>query len=516
MRLKWSIIITFEYGGSPWLGRRRAPHANPTRQETERNPAVSREQCGFFHERQAAPSRLIVRAARIDKAVRVSGNAKIVEPLEVFCLMNKRPIYAMCAILLAVAVGFPLPASGEPFDPAAIFLTWRGDPTTTMVIDWHVLPGDEVYRFRDRNIRLDYRPSGEGEWTTVMGSDHNFPHSDRVIYRVELSDLEPGGTYDFRFAEDGRAYQFRTMPDQISESEPLRFAVGGDTDDGERFRRMNRAVMNYAHDVEFVLWGGDLPYANGDPINIGMWYTWFDDIKETLIDDDGRVIPIVVAIGNHEVFQRERLIGGKSPHPDHTEEEADRYMEAFNLVDGYPTFFNHLFAFPEETHGVLDFADYMSLFILDSDHYIPIEGEQTQWLEQALAERTDQRYLFPIYHFPAYPSHRPMDISTSVAVREHWVPLFEEFGVKVAFENHDHNYKRTYPIRNNEISEDGVVYVGDGAWGRRLKSGNQQDAWYIEKFVSDHHGVIVTIDGERKHFDVWGIGEESIDSFTVE
>ncbi len=412
-------------------------------------------------------------------------------------------------------------ASDRAYDPAAIFLTWQQDPTTTMTIDWHVKPkvdwrDDAVYRFRKNNVVLEYRETGQRRWRQESGTAHNFPHSDRVIYRVELTDLNPATTYDFRFGEHSKIYKFRTMPQEVSMSEPVHFAVGGDTDDGERFRRMNRAIMNYDNDLDFILWGGDLPYANGDPVNIGMWYTWFSDIKETLIDEDGRVVPIVNAIGNHEVFQRSRLIGGKSPHHDMSEEEADAYIEEFNLIDGYPTFFNPLFAFPEETHGILDFGDYMSLFILDSNHYIPVEGLQTDWLQEALSNRINQRYLFPIYHVPAYPSHRPLDGGTQVAIREHWIPLFEQYGVKVAFENHDHNYKRTPPIRNHEISEDGIVYVGDGAWGRRLKDGNQQDEWWIDKFVRIHHGVVVTIDGANKKFEVVSIEGEIIDSFVIE
>ena len=32
-------------------------------------------------------------------------------------------------------------------------------------------------------------------------------------------------------------------------------------------------------------------------------------------------------------------------------------------------------------------------------------------------------------------------------IKDHWITLFEQHGVRLAFENHDHAYKRTYPIR---------------------------------------------------------------------
>jgi hypothetical protein len=64
-------------------------------------------------------------------------------------------------------------------------------------------------------------------------------------------------------------------------------------------------------------------------------------------------------------------------------------------------------------------------------------------------------HLFPVYHVPGYPSVRAFDGATSAQVREHWAPLFERAGVRVAFENHDHAYKRTHPIRAGAATRPG-------------------------------------------------------------
>lgn len=52
-----------------------------------------------------------------------------------------------------------------------------------------------------------------------------------------------------------------------------------------------------------------------------------------------------------------------------------------------------------------------------------------------------------IYHVPAYPSARSFTGRTQSMIRKHWVPLFEKSTMNLAFENHDHAYKRTYPIK---------------------------------------------------------------------
>ena len=399
--------------------------------------------------------------------------------------------------------------SGVPFDPAAIFLTWQHDPATTMTIDWHTTPEDG-----QRGSELHFRKDGETDWKVTHGNWHGFPHSDRIIHRVDLRRLEPATIYHFRFGEDSKEYHFRTMP--LDLSDPVRFVTGGDTHHSRH--EMSAVAMTY--DPDFILWGGDLAYANGTPERVEMWYGWFDGIKENLISEDGRVVPILVAIGNHELFGVRRLQRDGEAWP---EEEIEAYLTEHNLWDGKATFFFDLFAFPgrqEAAWGVLDFGDYMSLFLLDSDHnsvplYQSVTGAQTGWLEAVLKERQDRPHLFPIYHVPAYPSHRSFDGWTNTRIREHWVPLFEKYGVRVAFENHDHTYKRTHPIREGKISEDGIVYMGDGSWGRNPRSGESSDQWYINRFESRVHGIVVTLTADRQEYIMVDDTGEEFDSYTV-
>ncbi len=99
---------------------------------------------------------------------------------------------------------------------------------------------------------------------------------------------------------------------------------------------------------------------------------------------------------------------------------------------------------------------------------------------------------------PAYPSVRSFTGRASV-LREHWVPLFEEAGVRVAFENHDHAYERTVPIRAVREDPDGIVYIGDGAWGVPVRPVHEaRDTWYLEKSMPVRHFILLTIHGESQ------------------
>lgn len=397
-------------------------------------------------------------------------------------------------LLAATSLLFAGPAAAA-YDPPGLFLTWQRDPTTTMTIDWHALAD------APREPVLEYRALGGADWTEARGASQPFPHCDRTIHRVELTGLDPATVYEFRPGADARVFRFRTMPATIDQ--PLRVAVGGDVRHSQAMmEKTNRVAMRHAPD--FIVWGGDLAYANSDPRHVDRWHEFFTAIKNTLIDADGRVVPIVVAIGNHEVFWRPRYTGDEAHLPD-----------LWGYANHDAAFFYDLFAFPPRPGiGALDFGKYLSLIILNTDHGMAIPGEQTRWLRNALRARRGQAHVIPVYHVPAYPSVRDFDGWASPEVREHWAPLFERHGVRVAFEHHDHAYKRTHPIRNGRVDERGIVYLGDGAWGVETRQAHDPaETWYLARAASVRHFILMTLQGTHQHFLVLDEDGNMLDSY---
>ncbi|MFA9478853.1 fibronectin type III domain-containing protein [Phycisphaerales bacterium AB-hyl4] len=400
-----------------------------------------------------------------------------------------------------ICLGVRLSITKDVQKPAALYLTWQRDPTTTMTIQWHTEgPDDEVM--------IEYGPRGGEDLSRTEGVSHPMVFSDRHIHTVELIDLEPGSNYRFRIyrseqGQSSRFYAFRTMPAEADR--PIRFAAGGDTRTRKAWmEQTNRQAVRY--DLDFIVWGGDLAYADGREENLYRWYEWFEVNYNTLIDEDGRVVPIIVGIGNHEIR------GGRYRGEGRGEEgyeDTDAFRE-----DIAPYYFN-LFAFPGHPgYGTLDFGDYMSIILLDTDHAGPVHGKQASWLEEELTDRQDVPHLFPVYHIPAYPSARDFSEYVSGRVRQHWVPLFEQYGIRVAFENHDHTYKRTVPIRNNEEHEDGIVYIGDGAWGVGLREVHSvEDTWYLTRAESVRHLILVTIQDQSQDYKVINEDGDLIDHY---
>ena len=442
------------------------------------------------------------------------------------------------AAIVAVLTAFllPLPASSleavdmeeENYEPLALFLTWQRDPATTMTIDWHTTP-----ETRPKPPGILYREKGSaGPWKKQPGTMHPFPFTSRTVNRVELTGLEPGSTYEFRIGPpaserypfpQSRVYSFRTMPSELDR--PLRIAVGGDTGSDDNFRKL--AALSRSHDLDFVVIGGDLVYADGGDrdwrTSAGefrfageeflfqdgnetkrRWISWFDILMEQFVTDEGRVIPFLPGIGNHEVWT-----GFVANHEQYVQNDVWRERLA-------PLYYN-LFAFPGQPgYNVLDFGSYLSFILLDSGHTNPVYGEQKQWLQRVLTERSSVPHIFPIYHVAAWPTVRPYDGYIQTAIRDHWVPLFERHNVYIAFENHDHTYKRTFPIKNEQVHPGGVVYLGDGAFGRGGRGHRMhetEETWYLDRAAPDRHFILLTLDSDGSRFEVINIDGEIIDRY---
>jgi hypothetical protein len=359
----------------------------------------------------------------------------------------------------------------EAEEPAAVYLTWIKDPSTTMVVQWLAPAGSG-------QPELEYQAKGQAGWMTAKGSSQTVEGVD--VHRAYLEGLTADSDYLFKVQGGKREYAFKTMPQKLTR--PIKMVIGGDvyyTGALEVFYRMNRMVAFERPD--FVVMGGDLAYTvgtkhllKGHKWALTRWQTFLRDLQRGL-GSEGRLIPILFLVGNHDVNKAKNRTG--------------------NLE-----LFYQLFTFPEEgkAYRALDFGNYLSLMMLDTGHTWPIEGGQTAWLEQTLQERQEATYRLAVYHVAAYPSYYPFTGNREELIRKNWVPLFEKYRVPFAFEHHNHTYKRTHPIKEGKIDPIGVTYLGDGSWGvppRQVKSPSQ--AWYLAKSASVNSCYIVTVSEEK-------------------
>jgi hypothetical protein len=220
--------------------------------------------------------------------------------------------------------------------------------------------------------------------------------------------------------------------------------------------------------------GGDLSYDNGMRSCYRRWDTWLSMIEAKLTSSAGRIIPLITAIGNHEV-------GGFNQNSDKFTFYKTYFVQEPFDTDKTP---NDL-----KTYNTRQIGNTV-LVSLDSAIVTAPGGDQATWLDEKLtAAKADGKTVWKtaLYHVPMWPSVRELTDPVVASARAAWLDIFDKHGLDIGLENHDHAYKRTKLIKNRQVVETGgTLYLGDGSMGveaRPAKTGRD----YLDVTAQDSY-----------------------------
>jgi hypothetical protein len=333
--------------------------------------------------------------------------------------------------------------SAADFTPRHLYLTLGEDGSHSMVVTaQEALPTTTDTDRAAYSVRFDTAPhatatdfphlaSGKA-WTVPVSTDS------RWVHQVQLDSLQPATTYYAVLGHGDtwtKPFSFRTLP---ADGRPLSFVTGGDLGPYPVVAPLTKVAAQ--RDPAFICLGGDLFYENGDVKLVKRVDATLDLLLPNLRAPDGRMIPLVLAMGNH-----------------------DARLPGFNRTLADAPFFTGFFHQADTAYFRRTIGHDAVLYVLDSGHATPVAGAQTDWLTTQLTQDSGKKYRFALYHVPLYPSHRPFDAGNDGL--KLWEPLFDQFHLTAAFENHDHSFKRTHPLRGGRTIPGGTLYLGDGCWG---------------------------------------------------
>lgn len=354
-----------------------------------------------------------------------------------------------------------------------VYLTYQHDPSKTITINIQGIKTPSLLSVHYGVI--SQQPEHYARYThKVIARAESSLHlpDGRQIYHVELKDLLPGATYYFTIT-DGKnvlcpQYSFRTIPQD--NKTPLVFVEGGDWETTPQARSL--AIQASRSNPYAALLGGDYPKNVFGKGNYIKWDEWLDQYTETMVTPEGHLIPMVMAIGNHEV------IGGF----DQSKEAAPFFFHYFRQGN------------QGESYFFLPFGKRMGLYVLDSGHAASHDGVQLYWLIETLEATQSFPVKMAMYHVPIYPSLRFVEKDLlyqsckglvdffrgsmyasklyspkSLEGKKHWLPIFDHYGLTVAFEHHDQTLKRTKLLKQGKEDPQGTLYLGDGGWGPAIQ-----------------------------------------------
>lgn len=373
------------------------------------------------------------------------------------------------ALLVTWAAAFYATASFAA--PRHVYLTWQGDTSTTMTVNFQT-----PARSEQPAVFFSKIPDTDGPaQTRVAARSHQVPGlpDGRWIHVAELTELEPGATYRFTAGDDTDGFsawqKFQTIP---AGDQPLRFVNGGDMGTGHVVETLLAQAAKCR--PQFALLGGDHAYENGSFARIGQVDAWLDHWQKHMVTPNDLRVPMVLAVGNHEVA------GGYGGTP-----EKAPFHYGFFAQNGNVGYFTRTF------------GSLVALHILDTGHSAPYDGAQKAWLEAELETYRKWPCRFAAYHVPLFPARRPLNAPESRAGRLHWLPLFDRYALTTAFEHHDHAFKRTRRLLDGQpVAQGGTLYLGDGCFGQRSQPLDEIARPYLAKRASIEHFWLVEVSRE--------------------
>jgi hypothetical protein len=354
---------------------------------------------------------------------------------------------------------------------------------------------------------------------TVLTTDEMDYIGERKVFSIFLGILEPDTEYLIKIEyQNKRQYEFsyKTLPDENSH-EKYNIIYAGDVGVSQQAEKMSDVIIT--HNPRTILLGGDISYDNGDPACYYAMDIFLNLLEERIYKPLGRIVPLILAVGNHDL--------GINNLADRNVEISDNfpsYLSYFpqeTLTDGNEKYTNELpVTIARNTYTLHKIGNTIN-FVLDSGYVDNYKGPQSLWL-QKLAKKYENSPKIALYHNPLYSLYSNFTETASADAQGEkiWAPLFEQYDFLSAFENHVHAMKRTYPLKRREINEkEGVVYLGDGAWGvetggcRECKVSEELKKLFALYKSANHVWVVSFEDSEKKiTYTPYGLDNTQLDT----
>jgi len=339
---------------------------------------------------------------------------------------------------------------------SSMALSWETDRPTSALVEW----GQSADALQSRAVPLG---SGRQHGVTLDGLEADTPY----FYRIRVSD-ERGETID------SGLLSFRTAPPPGA---PFTIAVSGDPEARPHVNnRMSQLIWEERPNL--LLIAGDLTDGGSEDMRFQWTHEYFTGMGPLF----GRV-PVIAAPGNGEddlVWYRHYH---RNPAP--------------------------------ENYFSLRYGD-AEIFVLDSNlayreaREPGFRARQKAWLEKALAA-SSAKWKFTIHHHDVQTSDdddygdswRSGSSQGDAEVQADFRPLYEKYGVDLAFFAHLHTYERSWPLKAGRFEPDGVTYVQVGGLGGTLEDVAPTKPGFSRKTFRDHHYLMLRGAGDQLSVEVF-------------
>lgn len=312
-----------------------------------------------------------------------------------------------------------------------------------------------------------------------------------IFHDIRLQDLLAETKYFFSvitFTEnDTLEYGVNPFMTSIDSNRPVTFAVFGDTQQQSDTLVWNRiSQMALKERPNFGLIVGDLVDTGGD---LNQWRNEFLGNGHEFMKN----IPLFPVVGNHDIIY------------DHEAQNYHKYLKHPGHENYYTTKYGPI-----------------QLFIIDSNQDMEPGSPQYEWLVNELA-KSKSKWKIAAHHHAPYSSDSDDYGDTKSALPldgdpnfNPIIPLYEKYDVDIVFYGHIHSYERTWPLLNQKVDENGVVYVQCGGAGGDNEYSGVIRSWFSAKLNSDHHYCMVSVNNSKLYLTAIDYSGNMFDQYVID
>lgn len=377
--------------------------------------------------------------------------------------------------------------------------------TGTMNMSTSIIVNFQIYDYNPQNpfVKISTKEFEPNNGILIPGKMIQMNILDEPRFQVwtDLNYLEPnttyfvyGGYYQGNDQNDpiySTMYKFRTTPSYGN----VLFVSGGDIEWNPSAIQLAKVAAS--QEPYFAIIGGDIDYVGGRMACYRRFDSFFYNWNQYMKTPTGYSIPLVTCIGNHES-------GGF---------EQNKIQVGF-YYDYFPHRLNISSLKDEDLYRTHQVSNHTNIIILDS-YIIEKRNERTQidWLQEAI--QTPYLNKIAAYHTALYPSiPRALTWNSQLLINQ-WQPIFDQYNLTLGLEHHFHVFKRTFPIKGNQVVDKGTIYLGDGSFGVDPNIPGVEKTKYIDKIAQK--GCINVIQASDNGLEVTVFGENGdiLDNFEI-
>jgi len=376
--------------------------------------------------------------------------------------------------------------------PYAVVTTITGDAGTSRAFTWYTESKDSsaVVQVMERDEDGGWESERMIEAAAVSTAIVNDGKSSGYfVHKATVEGLSLGTTYSYRVGSKEQdswsgAAQFTTS----TKTDSFQFLYVADSQgeteaDFELWGKTLNAAFQHYPEASFIVHTGDAVEEPGDE---QAWTYFFEKAQKWLTQ-----IPLMPATGNH----------------DEIDGDASAFTSHFNLPDNGAEG-----SLPGTTY-TFQYGNALFIYLNSESN---IDG-QTKWLRERL-EQADQEWIIAVMHQGPYGGKRKKALND-------WVELFDEYKVDLVLQGHNHEYSRSYPLRNGEIAGDaqkvleraGTIYAVANTSGQKFNAKKKDLFYHAVHFQNEKQMFVgITINGKQLVYEAYDVEGQKLDEFVLQ